>query len=248
MTDGKLKETLENLADIIDLERDEKAKARCWTFLVYEDSAPQDWREQLQALFVQFAISPYHDKDINEDGTPKKPHYHVMIAFDGPATYNQAYTVSKELVFGTPPFRVFSARAMVQYFCHINNPDKYRYNEEDIQAYHGLDIESLLLKSDSYYRKVSDQIDDFILENSIDEYYELLLICKQHDQGSIEPDWTYCVKYKYTNHYKLLITSLRNKNVVSKSEKRLNDYIEKVTEELHSKIRAINARINDIEK
>lgn len=241
-------ESIEDLMQIIDEERDEKVKARCWTFIVYPESAPVDWIDRLEELFVQFAISPLHCLDLNEDGTQKKPHYHVMLAFDGPATYNQARTISADLTNGTPPFRVHSARAMIQYFCHINNPDKVRYDEQDIRSFHGLDIESLLLKADSYYRHVSDLIDDYVLNHKIDEYSDLLILCKQHDQTSMEPDWTYCVKHKYTNHYKLLVNSIRNSNTVSKAEKRLNEKIEQIENEISNKLKALNQLQIDIDR
>ena len=37
---------------------------------------------------LQCAISPLHDKDMNPDNTPKKPHYHVILTYSGPTSYN----------------------------------------------------------------------------------------------------------------------------------------------------------------
>lgn len=42
-------------------------KKRNWAFVLYPESAPADWREQLQKTGLQCAISPLHDKDMNPD-------------------------------------------------------------------------------------------------------------------------------------------------------------------------------------
>lgn len=61
-------------------------KARYWWFVLYPESAREDWRDWLQSTGLPFAISPLHDKDKNPDGTDKKPHHHIIIAFNGPTT------------------------------------------------------------------------------------------------------------------------------------------------------------------
>lgn len=54
-------------------------RARCWTCLVYPDSAPADWLDKLRSLHFAYDVSPLHDRDLKEDGSLKKPHYHVVI-------------------------------------------------------------------------------------------------------------------------------------------------------------------------
>ena len=46
-------------------------RARTWTFIVYPESAPQNWRELLDECHVSWVESPLHDKDVNPDGTVK---------------------------------------------------------------------------------------------------------------------------------------------------------------------------------
>ena len=52
-----------------------------WT-VFYEDSAPDDWQQIISDWHVPVFVS-HHDQDISANGEPKKPHYHVMIMFDG---------------------------------------------------------------------------------------------------------------------------------------------------------------------
>ncbi|MDT0901754.1 Rep family protein, partial [Staphylococcus pseudintermedius] len=66
-------------------------KARHFGFLLYPDSIPENWREQLESLGVSIAVSPLHDMDEKTDKNKwtsddvvrngkhyKKPHYHVI--------------------------------------------------------------------------------------------------------------------------------------------------------------------------
>ena len=54
-------------------------RTRNYGTVVYPESAPSDWISRLQEQLVPALISPLHDRDINSDGTIKKPHFHVMI-------------------------------------------------------------------------------------------------------------------------------------------------------------------------
>ena len=41
-----------------------KEKARYFTFLLYPESIPNDWIDNLELIGVPIAISPLHDKDL----------------------------------------------------------------------------------------------------------------------------------------------------------------------------------------
>ena len=64
-------------------------RTRVWTFLVYPDSAPENWRDLLDEQHIEFIVSPLHDRDINPTGEPKKPHWHLMLTFEGKKSYEQ---------------------------------------------------------------------------------------------------------------------------------------------------------------
>ena len=40
-----------------------KDKARYFTFLLYPESIPADWKQRLELIGVPIAISPLHDRD-----------------------------------------------------------------------------------------------------------------------------------------------------------------------------------------
>ena len=43
-------------------------KGRDWTFIVYPESAPSNWRDTLNKTHLRWIESPLHDKDVNADG------------------------------------------------------------------------------------------------------------------------------------------------------------------------------------
>lgn len=67
-----------------------------------------------------------HDKDVKEDGTPKKKHYHLILWFD---REKSIHALSKEL--GIAQNRIdwkADIYGTLQYLIHKNHPDKYQYD------------------------------------------------------------------------------------------------------------------------
>lgn len=76
----------------------QKTKKRNWGAVIYPESLPKNWLDILVETGLQIAISPLHDKDLEADGqTPKKAHYHIILIFPGPTTYNAVLTLTKKL-------------------------------------------------------------------------------------------------------------------------------------------------------
>ena len=117
------------------------SKERHWTFVLYPESAPENWKDYLQSLGLQCAISPLHDKDKNPTGEEKKAHFHVLLCFNGPTTYNKVLSIT-ECLNATIPQRVLSCVGIIRYFTHKDNPEKYQYDENEIQVLNGLDLKS----------------------------------------------------------------------------------------------------------
>lgn len=162
-------------------------KNRHWTFLVYPESAPKNWKEILQETGCQIAISPLHDKDENPDNELKKPHYHILICFPGPTTFKKVNTLCSQL--NSPiPKRVLSIIGIYRYLTHLDNPEKYQYNEEDIIVLNGFDIkeynglttsQTLVIKKaiqkliiDNHFTEYSDLM-DYIIENFSNDFYQV---------------------------------------------------------------------------
>lgn len=61
----------------------EKNESRCrnWTIVLYPESVPDNWRDILDDLHIEWIESPLHDRDINANGELKKPHWHILLMF-----------------------------------------------------------------------------------------------------------------------------------------------------------------------
>lgn len=148
-------------------------RTRNWTFIVYPDSAPKDWESILNDKYIEWVKSPLHDKDINATGEPKKPHFHVLLMFQGVKTYEQVKSLI-EPINGTIPQVCHNAKALVRYMLHLDNPEKAQYSISDIVGYGGVDLSELLRANKSErYVYIKDMI-TFIEDNCITEFKDLM--------------------------------------------------------------------------
>ncbi len=156
----------------------ETSRTRNYATIVYTDSAPENWQEKLTELRIPAFISPLHDKDKNATGEPKKAHYHVMIMFTGPKTERQARQVFK-VIGGVGCEAVQSVRGMARYLCHLDNPEKAQYKQEDVKVLCGADyVETISLVTDKY--KAIGEMIDYCMENKVYSYSKLLEYCRQN--------------------------------------------------------------------
>ena len=111
-----------------------QGRTRIWTFVCYPDSVPADWEQILTERFnLQWARSPLHDSDFNADETQKKPHWHIVLVFDGVKRYEQVKEIS-DTINATIPQKVHNLQGLMRYFIHLDNPEKAQYDIKDIKA------------------------------------------------------------------------------------------------------------------
>lgn len=158
-------------------------KGRDWTFIVYPESAPGNWRTILDETHLRWIESPLHDKDSNGDGEKKKEHYHILLTFDGPVTSNQVNKIVDPL--NTPkPKKVGSARGLVRYMAHLDNPEKHQYPIDDIIGHNGADVAEYFKMTATSKLVVMKDMINYIYENRIDNFADFLMICIQESD-----DW-----------------------------------------------------------
>lgn len=147
-------------------------RTRVFAVVVYPDSAPEDWQERLTQEHVSAFISPLHDRDENPDGTQKKPHWHVMLMFEGVKSREQVDALL-DRVLGENRVKhyetVNSTRGYARYLCHMDNPEKAQYDRADVVSLSGADYDEVIsLPSDDW--AVLDEIFEY-LENTGERYY-----------------------------------------------------------------------------
>lgn len=155
-------------------------KERYWTFIMYEDSRPSNWLELLQEEMIQIAVSPRHDRDMKEEtGEIKKAHYHVLLCFNGPTTYNRALEIA-EKVGASIVKRVLSVKGMYDYFTHKWNEEKAKYNEEDIICINGFNINDYGMSNNEIENLKRETI-RLIRSENIKEYAVLVDFCEDNN-------------------------------------------------------------------
>lgn len=143
----------------------QKQSSKWWSFITYPESADKDWKERLQLLGCELAISPLHDKDkwdhdspevVDEEtgeiieekgsrykfGDKKKEHYHCIIKFEKMTSYKEANKIVRDITKGPYLQKCMSLKGQYEYFTHTNNPDKYQYDKREIERYNGFIIET----------------------------------------------------------------------------------------------------------
>lgn len=180
-------------------------KKRYWAFVVYPESAPENWKEILQQTGLSICVSPLHDKDINPTGEPKKAHYHIILCYSGPTTFKCVKAITDSL--NQPiPIALEQVRGYFRYLTHKDNPEKYQYNEKDITTINDFDIDNYNDLSVSQIKTIMIDIQKIIRDNDILEYCDLLDFLLDSELFSYLD-----VAQNHTILFNTYITSLRNK-------------------------------------
>lgn len=169
--------------------RDERV--RNWSFLVYPESAPDNWRDILDDLHIQWVESPLHEYDVNPTGDVKKAHWHVLLLFEGKKSYSQVKDITASLN-ATVPQICQSAKGLVRYMAHLDNPEKFQYSPSEIVAHGGADVQDLLKPTSSSRYVLIREMTQYVIENGITEYYQL---------------FQYAMEYRFDDWYPLLCDS-----------------------------------------
>lgn len=180
-------------------------KGRYWASVGYPESLPFDWEEKLRETGLQVAVSPLHNKDTNPTGESKKEHYHFIFAYEGPTTYNNVKTLCDTFKM-TIPIKLESVRGMYRYHLHLDNPEKYQYDDRDRKLINGFDSNSVNELTKTEVNKYKKEILKFIVDNDILEYCDLVTTLLDNDLLQLAD-----VSTSHTILFNTFITSRRNK-------------------------------------
>ena len=152
-----------------------------WAFLLYKESAPENYLDILEEMQVPYILSPWHDKDVDKKtGELLKAHKHGALFFDSLKSYTQVSELLAENL--NTPKRVqivLSPKGMLDYFTHAQNPDKTPYNAEDIESGAGFDLDQFLVEQQSgrFINEVIDLINDY----NFTEFQDLVIYARHND-------------------------------------------------------------------
>lgn len=194
----------------MDEKKSRNVKKRNWAFVVYPDSAPDDWIDILQQSGLQCSVSPLHDKDFNADGEPKKPHWHVIAIYSGPTSFNVVNSLCGQL--NAPhPQPLEQVRGYYRYLTHKDNPEKAQYDEKDIKTINGFNIADFVELTRSEVNNVKFQLQKLIREQELFEYSDFMDYL-QDNEMLLEYD----IASSHTMFFDRYIQSRRYKQINSK--------------------------------
>lgn len=181
--------------------------------LLWFDSVPSDWVERVSDLGHPCLVSPRHDKDILEDGTAKKPHWHLLFCFNGRKTGKDCQYIA-DYVSNQSDYSwlyVADRQVMARYECHLDQPKKHRYPISELISINGAPIEKLIAKSneeDDYVDEALNDIFNYIRDSHCVYFNELIDYARENDKGiwirRLRKDLTPIVK-AYMAGYRLQI-------------------------------------------
>lgn len=155
-------------------------KKRNWAFVLYPESAPENWRELLQQTGLQCAVSPLHDKDTDPNGEPKKPHWHIIVIYSGPTSYNVVKSLCDSLNAPIPQ-ALEQVRGYYRYLTHKDNPEKAQYDENDITTINGFNIADYTELTRSEVNAMMFNLQRLIREQKLYEYSDFMDYLQDND-------------------------------------------------------------------
>lgn len=164
-----------------------KLQSNFWLFIVYPDSAPENWKARIAEMQVEILISPLHTKDVNPDGTPKKPHWHGIAMFDSKKSLEQMQEMLAWLNGPTPIKPKGSLRSAARYLIHADNPEKAQYDKDEVLEFGGADFEEAILRGADKYGYIGEMM-DWCDEQGVRSYAVLLRYARNENQ-----DWFRCL-------------------------------------------------------
>jgi hypothetical protein len=204
-------------------------RAKNYTLVVYPDDMPEDWLEIMQQDMYDMVISPYHDKDVNPDGTKKKPHYHILVSA-GSSWIRMSMLAEwgRKLKGIARPQKCSNPKGLVRYMTHIDNPEKYQYNRSEIKIIGQYDIEPYFKSTIGEDRETRKEIMHFIIDNNIMEFADLVEYCLEHNDT-----WDDYLANN-TLYIKNYVSSRRYRDIERKRERELAkmELLEKEVEQL----------------
>lgn len=204
------------------------SKARFWVGILWVDSLDPDWISKIDQRIQNPYCYAIHDKDVDNNGNPRKPHVHLIIAFPNTTTYKHALSIfqsftrkvewadydtyyeareaitdKKEVLCCNTCFRVLNVRYMYEYLIHntddARKKNKYQYDSSDRIEGLGFDIGLFEQISLADKRNMVFELSKFILDNHITNYADFYIeVCRSFDMSYTD------VIYGYSGHFERL--------------------------------------------
>lgn len=191
-------------------------RARAWTAMAYPESVSPDWLDKLSEQLVECLVSPLHDQDVwtaedeaenalHKAGEPKKAHWHIVLSFKNPTTYETAKEVFDTIGAVTPPepkAKVKDFKQMARYLCHLDQPSKHRYDTADVKSFGAIDYPALVMSGQDE-DELLDEIEQFLDDNCVTSFRQFCVYVRNE-----KPEWKELARRRYAAYISRYIKSI----------------------------------------
>lgn len=147
-------------------------KSRRWGLILWCDNKKNMNSLEYIKRFYDNYIYILHDHDINDTGSPKKPHYHVLLVFDNQkklSTLENQTQIERNNVY-----YINTLDGQLRYLIHLDDEDKYQYSKDEV---HG----SLYMMS-KFRKAIQSQKDE---EEQVTSIVEFIECCNPHSLSEV---------------------------------------------------------------
>lgn len=178
---------------------------RNFTTILYPESADIIVFDNLH---IPGFLSPLHDRDIDQEGCFKKPHYHLLIMFEGKKSIDQVRKLVQS--FGGVGLEVVqSIRGAARYLCHLDNPEKAQYSSSMVRAFGGADYNDVII-SEADRVKAFEHIEKYIIYNNILYYPDLLRSLQKDGEKDLYRYCLFGLIYPVTQYLKSRMEAIKD--------------------------------------
>ena len=121
-----------------------------------------------------------HDKDVNEDGSTRSPHFHILCTFAQNKSFNAVASLV-ESNQNTFVQQLQDVGGAFSYLTHQNNPEKYQYNSDDLVSD---DIDYWIDRIPDYEEK-KNKNDDFVDDLLADDF-DIVALARKYGRDFIK--------------------------------------------------------------
>ena len=190
-------------------------KKRGWELVTYPDSMPSDWETIIDATQLEWWMSPLHDRDTDENGVLKKPHFHHTVYSQSNIEGSYIVEICTALGSKLVPQPVKRKSASIQYHFHLNSPTKYLYPIEGFRVFGGADYAPYLAVTLSEKQGLLCDVINYCEDLGIVEFADLVNECVE---GRLEKRYLDCV----CSNVMFLRSYLQSRKFMSRDEELKN--------------------------
>lgn len=113
----------------------------CFISYTFKDTNFEKYINDHSICYFSFIL---HDRDIKDGGVLKEPHYHTVVRYSNPVSFQRALNDFKTLCEGTVLCEVCQDLAKsVDYLIHKNDLDKYQYPISEVSTFGNFVVKSI---------------------------------------------------------------------------------------------------------